>query len=492
MNKKVLTLLSKLKEPQETVNPPSQNQETPAMHSSPDSEKVGRRSFLHKAGLGGLSLGGLLSMPLEEQLAYSTQHVNRNSNPTQLKITDMRIAQVGNVPIIRLDTNQGIYGLGDVRDGADKRYALFLKSRILGENPCSVERLFRKLKQFGHHGRQGGGVSGVEMALWDIAGKAYNVPLYQLLGGKYRDKVRIYADTPRVKDPNEFATRMKARADQGFTFLKMDVNIGMIKHIPGTITNALPYGELKDWDADFDSYGRTMHPFTGVQITQKGVEEMEKFVAAVRGKVGYDVPLAIDHLGHMGINSNIMLGKAFTKYNLAWLEDMVPWEYTDMWKEISQAIDVPTLTGEDIYLKEGFKSLIEQRAVDIVHPDPGSAGGIWETKKIGDYAQEHGIGMAIHHAASPISFLATVHSAAATQNFLALEHHSIDTPWWDDLVKGIDKPIVQNGFVKVPEKPGIGVELNDEVVKKYLKKGEGFFEPTKEWDELRSWDRIWS
>src|SRR5210317_1967012 len=178
-----------------------------------------RRNFLKKAGMGGLGLGLLMQASAEEQLEYLTQNVSRYSGPADLKITDLRIAQVGNVPILKIYTNQDVYGLGDVRDGADKRYALMLKSRILGENPCNVEKIFRIIKQFGGHARQGGGVSGVEMALWDLTGKVYGVPLYQLLGGKYRDKVRIYVDTPTVNDPVEFANRMKARIDQGFTIM---------------------------------------------------------------------------------------------------------------------------------------------------------------------------------------------------------------------------------------------------------------------------------
>ncbi|NET39496.1 MAG: mandelate racemase/muconate lactonizing enzyme family protein, partial [Cyanothece sp. SIO1E1] len=146
--------------------------------------KQGRRRFMKAASLGGLSLAGMTAAPLEDQIAYATQNVNRNSAPSQLKITDMRIAEISGVvfrtPIVRIYTNQGIVGHGDVRDGAAKEYALFLKSRLLGENPCNVERLFKKVSQFGHHGRQGGGVSGVEMALWDIVGKAYGVPVYQL------------------------------------------------------------------------------------------------------------------------------------------------------------------------------------------------------------------------------------------------------------------------------------------------------------------------
>lgn len=453
----------------------------------------GRRSFLKKAGLGGLSLAWMAGAPFEDQVAYATQHVSRYSNPSDLEITDMRVAQVGNVPIIRIDTNQDVYGLGDVRDGADKRYALFLKSRLLGENPCNVERLFKKVRQFGHHGRQGGGVSAVEMALWDLVGKAYGVPLYQLLGGKYRDTVRIYVDTPTVTDPQEFARRMQERVDMGFTFLKMDVGIGLIDTIPDTLTGAAFWGEqLRGWDDESGSYGQTKHPFTRVQITEKGLDALVEYVAAVRETVGYEVPLGIDHMGHVGVNSCIRLGKAFQPYNIAWLEDLVPWQYTDMWEEISRAVDVPTMTGEDTYLLDGFRDLIDRRAVDIVHPDPVSAGGMLETKKIGDYAERHGVAMALHHASSPVSFLATVHAAAATQNFVALEHHSVDNPWWEDLVTGVEKPIVRDGFVTVPESPGIGVELNEEVVREHLAEGEGYFEPTPEWDEVRSWDRLWS
>lgn len=451
-----------------------------------------RRSFLKMAGLGGLGLGVMAHASAAEQVEYLTQRVSRNSSPSDLKITDMRIAQVGNVPIVKIYTNQEVYGLGDVRDGADKRLALMLKSRILGENPCNVERLFRIIKQFGDHGRQGGGVSGVEMALWDLTGKAYGVPLYQLLGGKYRDRVRIYVDTPTVSDPQEFALRMKGRVEKGFTIMKMDIGIGLIKDIPGTLTNTSPWGEMRGWSRERGTYGLTMHPFTRVQITEKGIEEMVKYVAAMRETIGWEIPVGIDHLGHMGVNSMIRLGRAFEPYNIAWLEDLIPWQYTDQWKEISRSIEVPTLTGEDIYLKEGFRDLIEQRAVDIVHPDPVSAGGYLETKKIGDYAQEHGIPMALHHASSPITFMGCVHTAAATENFIALEHHSVDKSWWEDLVTGLDKPLVKEGYVELPDKPGVGLELNEEVVKEHLHEGEELFAPTEEWNERRSWDRQWS
>jgi L-alanine-DL-glutamate epimerase-like enolase superfamily enzyme len=367
-----------------------------------------------------------------------------------------------------------------------------LKSRILGENPCNVEKIFRIIKQFGDHGRQGGGVSGVEMALWDLTGKAYNVPLYQLLGGKYRDRVRIYVDTPTVRHPSDFADKMKGRLDKGFTIMKMDIGIGLIQDIPGTLSNTEPWGEMRGWDQQRGTYGSTMHPFTRVQITDKGIEELVKYVAAMREAIGWEIPVGIDHVGHMGVNSMIRLGRAFEPYNIAWLEDLIPWQYTDQWREISQAIDVPTLTGEDIYLKEGFRDLIEKRAVDLVQPDPVSAGGYMETKRIGDFAQEHGIAMVLHHASSPVTFMGCVHTAAATENFVALEHHSVDNPWWEDLVTGIEKPMVRDGYVTVPDTPGVGVELNEEVVREHLRRGEELFAPTEEWNERSSWDRQWS
>ncbi len=443
------------------------------------SHNLGRRSFLRAAIPGAAAATFWADSTLDAATAY----VNQNSRPSQLKITDMRVAVVGNRPILRLDTNQGISGLGEVRDGASKTYALILKSRILGENPCDVDRIFRKIKQFGYHARQGGGVCGIEMALWDLAGKAYNVPVYQMLGGKFRDKIRIYADTQESHDPKVYGERMKKRIADGFTFLKMDLGMDMVQDVPGAVTRPLGtnYRERQD----------VPHMFTGVELTDKGIGLMADYVGAVRDVVGMDVPLAADHFGHMGVNSCIRLGKALQKYNMAWLEDMIPWEYTEQWKQITDAIDIPTLTGEDIYLKEPFEVLCRAHAVDMIQPDLATAGGILETKKIGDMAQEYGVAMAMHFAGSPVSCMANVHCAAATENALVLENHSVDTPWWNDLVDGIPKPIIQRGFIPVPEGPGLGITLNEAAIKQHLSTP-GYFEPTPEWDKERSWDRLWS
>lgn len=460
-----------------------------------------RRNFLKKTALGGLTLGTMMGLSTEDTIAQTTSKVNKSSNPSDLKITDLRYAVtavMGRTAIIRIDTNQGIYGLGEVRDGADVRYALMLKSRILGENPCNVEKIFKIVKQFGGPARQAGGVCAVEMALWDLCGKAYNVPAWQLLGGRYRDNIRIYADTPESNSPEEQMKLIKYRTEtQGYSWLKMDVSINELRNIPGTLVNTQIWkdGNTSQWGGGYSSYANTRHPFTGIQITDKGLDELAKIVDHVRSMVGYDIPMSTDHYGHFDVNNCIRLGKALEKYRLAWLEDMVPWQYTEQHKTITDALETPTTTGEDIYLLEYFKPLIDQHAVDIIHPDLVSSGGLLETKRIGDYAEEKGISMAMHQAGTPVSFMANVHCAAATQNFLALEHHSVDVTWWEGLVKTTDgRKLIDKGFAPVPlTAPGLGIELIDDEVKKHLHESDkSYFAPTKEWDEKRSHDRTYS
>jgi len=384
--------------------------------------RLNRRDVMKTSAL---ALGGglLMSEPLE---AYP-KAVNTNSAPSQLKITDMRVATVvkpgpSPCPIIRLDTNQGVYGLGEVRDGASATYALFLKSRLVGENPLQLDKLFRKIKQFGGHARQGGGVCAIEMALWDIAGKVYNAPAYAMVGGgKFRDRIRVYADTTESKDPKIYAQRMKERKEvMGLTWLKMDLGVEMVSDTPGTVTGP---SELSQWEEN-----NLEHPFIANEVTEKGIAMLSEYVAAVRDAVGMEIPLSMDHLGHLGVKSIIRLGKAYEKFNLEWIEDVIPWTYTDLLKEISDQSPTPILTGEDIYLKEPFRVLCEKHAVSKIHPDLATSGGILETHKIGDMAEEYGVPMAMHFAGTPVSCMANVHCAAATQNFLALENHSLDVP----------------------------------------------------------------
>jgi L-alanine-DL-glutamate epimerase-like enolase superfamily enzyme len=418
----------------------------------------------------------------------SEQYVNQNSRPSDLRITDMRVVHLKGipmrVPLIRIDTNQGISGYGEVRDGASSTFALMLKNRIMGENPCNVDKVFRKIKQFGHHARQAGGVCSIEMALMDLAGKAYGVPAYMLAGGKFRDKILIYSDTPSEPNGKAMGKRLKARMDAGFKFLKMDLGIRFLKGISDTVIGF----------PDTLNSREIMHPFTGIQLTNKGIDTLCKYVDDVRSVIGYEIPLAVDHIGHIGLESCIRLGQALDQFSLAWIEDLLPWQFTDQYIALSQAVNTPICTGEDIYLKENFMPLLETRAVSIIHPDLASSGGILETKKIGDAAQEYGVAMAMHMAGSPIAALASVHCAAATENFLVLENHSVDEPKWNELVTGLPNPIIQNGYIAVPETPGLGFEdLNEELARAHIDADyPGYFEPTTAWDKERSHDRLWS
>lgn len=419
----------------------------------------------------------------------SETHLNTASRPSALKITDLRVAEVRGAPfrstLIRIDTNQGLSGYGEVRDGASRTYALLLKSRILGENPCDVDRLFRRIKQFGHHARQAGGVCAVEMALMDLAGRAYGVPAYMLAGGRFRDRVLCYCDTDSVADGREMGRRLKARMDEGFGFLKMDVGIGLLHGVKDALI--APPGMLQTQTV--------MHPFTGIQITEKGIDHLCRYVSEVREVIGYEVPLATDHFGHLGLESCIRLGRALDPYCLAWYEDMIPWQFTDQYLRLSEAVATPVCTGEDIYLKEGFGELFARRAVSVIHPDLATSGGILETKRIGDLAQEHGIAMALHMAMSPVAALAAVHCAAATENFLALENHSVDALVdWSSMVEGLPVPLIRDGHIQVPESPGLGFTgLNEELIRAHLDpEGPGYFEPTEEWSRERAHDRLWS
>jgi len=237
-----------------------------------------------------------------------------------------------------------------------------------------------------------------------------------------------------------------------------------------------------------------MHPFTGIQVTEVGLEYLEQYVADVRAVIGYEIPLATDHFGHIGIEDCIKIAQRLDKFNLAWYEDMIPWQMTDQYVRLANSCTTPICTGEDIYLKENFLPLLQSGGVSVIHPDLLTSGGIWENKKIGDLAQDYGVAMAIHMAESPITAMAAVHSAAATENFVALENHSVDTPWWNELVTGLPNPLIQNGFIDVPEKPGLGIEsLNDEMIMEHIDpRFDSIWDPTDEWDNDYSHDRLWS
>ncbi len=348
------------------------------------------------------------------------ESVNRSSAPSSLKITDLRVTNINGLPkhciLLKLYTNQGIVGYGEVRDASSATYALMLKSRILGENPLNVEKLFRRIRQFGGPSRQGGGVSGIEIALWDIVGKAYGVPVWQLLGGKYRDRVRVYCDTDVEgrHTGGDMGRALKARMDMGFTFLKMDLGIkllfgeegclnapeGMleeieqysmkaIRHQKGSIDRELMLGK------NYEVF-TVPHYATGIHITEKGLDALEAYVRDVRSVIGCEIPLAVDHLGHIAPEDCIRFGKRLEPYNIAWIEDAAPWQYPAHLKRIADRISIPLCTGEDIWLAENFEPLLSSGAIQVVHPDVMTVGGLGELKRTADLCGRYGAAMAVH------------------------------------------------------------------------------------------------
>lgn len=429
---------------------------------------------------------------------------------SELKITDIRVADIDGLPkhmiLLKVYTDDpDIVGYGEVRDASSATYALMLKSRLLGENPLQVEKLFTRIKQFGGHSRQGGGVSGIEIALWDIVGKFYGVPCYQLLGGKWRDEVRIYCDTDvdGKHTGHDMGLALRARMEQGFTFLKMDLGIELLYDEPGTL-NA-PLGMLEDFkrynmkaishqSGSIDRslmYGKNYQVFTiphyatGIHVTERGLDYLEDYVRQVREVIGYEVPLAIDHFGHVAIEDAIRFARRLEKYNIAWMEDLTPWQNVRDIRKFASSSCVPICTGEDIYLAENFEPIM-RAGVNVIHPDMLTIGGFGELKKAAALCERYGVAMAIHMAESPIGFMAAVHAAAAVKNVLAVEFHSVDHAEWFDLVS--PRISLENGVMRVPDAPGLGIEsLNEELISRFRKADHAM-----PWSDTSSWDGEWS
>ena len=452
------------------------------MHQRPNPN---RRSIL-KSSLA-LLAGGALGTAAEAAVAEpAIKNVNTLSSPSTLKITDMRYAVVvkpGPSPcvIIRIDTNQGVYGLGEVRDIAGPQYAMVLKSRIAGrESAARLTISFRRSRSLAEARARPAACARWRWRFGTLPARFTTSRFTRCWAANGATQIRIYADTTESLDPAEYGRRAKERKAMGLTWMKMDLGINVLEGIPDTVMQ--PAG-MEPWELHDQP-----HPFIATEVTDKGIDRLCEYVAAVRDNIGYDMPLSMDHLGHIGVKSVIRLGKAYEKFNLEWMEDVIPWYYTDLLKEITEASPTPTLTGEDIYQFSDFETLCKEHAVDKIHPDLATSGGILQTHRIGDMAFRYGVPMAMHFAGTPVSCMASVHCAAATRNFLALENHSLDVPFWQDLVTGIEKPIINKGYIKVPETPGLGVALNDDELKRHLKPGTGYFEPTPMWDAAQSWD----
>lgn len=444
---------------------------------SEEMEKSGnlsdRRDFLKKASIGGLGAGFLASDIVKgSNLAEQTKSAPKSG----IRITDVRCAVISNSPVVRITTDAGITGYGQAETSKPylKPFVLFYKDYLVGEDPTNVERVMMKIRRMGSFKPWGAAVSAIEIALWDIAGKAANLPVYKLLGGKIRDQVRCYNGgvlryAPNDLSPSGFANvvgQMKA-SPEGFSFIKMGIGFhgGRVAAIPNFY-----YGNVSA-PANNKNVG---HPHRGT-LTEQGLKYLVNCVEAMKKVLGDSVGLALDIGPGFMLADAIRVAKAMEPYNLMWLEDMLTGDYTpyvmaDDYLELTRSTTTPIHTGEQIYLRQNFRELIDKDAVRVVGPDPEDVGGIAELKWIAEYADLHGILMAPHGIFDGLIGLAAhVHvGAAMPENFVAFEYPAASPQWWYDIIEGLPDPIVKDSLINVWDKPGLGVEFNIKEARKYL------------------------
>jgi galactonate dehydratase len=378
-----------------------------------------------------------------------------------MKITDVRTAQItghGYSTYVRIYTDEGLIGNGECIHGTDGCPQIIhgMKPLLIGEDPRNVDALYEKMRR-AHvfNGALAGAtvtaMTGIEIALWDLTGKAVGAPVYQLLGGKFRDRIRLYCDCHAGRDfsPEAYASRAKEMLALGFDALKFDVDE---KH------------------AGFRTDAWNWHASPGE------IEWMVERVAAVRKAVGPIVDLCIDMHGRYDTVSGIAVARAMEPFKLMWLEEPVPPENIPAMREVKRCSPVPICAGENLYLRWGFRELLEQQAVDIIMPDIPKCGGLSECRKIANMAEVYYIPFAPHNVCGPLGTMASAHVCATIPNFLILEWHWNDYEGWDELTIQ-DDPIIRNGHVVLNDKPGLGLEVNDEALARYLRPGTTLFGP---------------
>lgn len=407
-----------------------------------------RRTFLTSS---------LLSLPA---LSRALEAQTTASRRPKLKITDVRTAEIrghGYQVHVRIYTDQGIYGHGEATDSAQGAVPLIRSFRrmLVGQDPLNVEALWERIRTMGiFAGAQGGqyvtALTAVEIALWDLAGKAVGLPVYQLLGGKVRDRIRVYCDSANhhPDDPQAKAKLAEIEA-MGFTALKIDID------------------EAGD-PARFDRVNWT--------ASNGEIDRMVKEVGFVRESVSKKIDLAADMHGRYDGTTAKRVAAELEPFRLLWLEEPVPAENVDVMRDVRESTKTPICAGENLFLRHGFRELLEKRAVDIVMPDIQKCGGLLEARKIADLAHLYYTPFAPHCVVSPIGTMASCHVCAAVPNFLVLEWHWISRlKLWKEFVK--EGEIIEKGYISVPDRPGIGVEMNEEAARTAMVPGSTWFEP---------------
>ncbi|WP_324759464.1 mandelate racemase/muconate lactonizing enzyme family protein [Haloarcula sp. GH36] len=375
-----------------------------------------------------------------------------------VEITDVQTVIVdGNYPwtLVRLYTDAGVVGNGEAYwGGALPEIIDRLRPFIVGENPLDIDRLYEHMVQkMSGEGSIGGkdiaAISGIELALHDAAGKILDVPAYQLLGGKYRDRVRTYCDchTEDEADPEACADEAERVVEElGYDALKFDLDV--------------PSGHEKDW--------------ANRHLRQPEIEHKAEIVRRVTERVGDEADAAFDCHWAFASGSAKRLARELEQYDVWWLEDPVPPENHDVQREVTQSTGTPIAVGENVYRTHGQRRLLTEQAVDIVAPDVPKVGGMRETMKIATLADMFYIPVAMHNVSSPIGTMASAHVGAAIPNSLAVEYHSYELGWWEDLVEEDD--LIEDGYMAIPEKPGLGLTLDLDAVEAHLAAGQELFD----------------
>jgi len=391
-----------------------------------------------------------------------------------MKITNVKFAHIGESPVIRISTDEGVYGLGQVEHYKPylRPHMEYYKEMLIGEDPCLVELTMSRIRRFGGFKPWGSAVSAIEHALWDIAGKAAGLPVHRLLGGKVRDKVRVYNGARQFRfngfEPEDFAEQMRQKMTcaEGFTIMKQWISF----HSP--MPRRMPdffYGELS-------TTPELRHPNRGL-LTERALKHIIECVIAMKEVLGDGIGLCLDCGPGWMVPDAIRFARALEPYNIMWLEDMITGDYTpyvlaDLYAEVTRSTSTPTHTGEQIYLRQNYKDLIERKAVRVIGPDPCDVGGIAELKWIAEYADMHGILVAPHGVGNGALGLAALVQMAATlpQNYIAFEYPVAREDWWYDIITGLPNPIVKNGFIDVWDTPGMGVDIIPEAALPHMRK----------------------
>lgn len=394
--------------------------------------------------------------------------------------------------LIRIDTDEGVSGLGEAffGPGLTAMVAEF-GSILVGEDPLNIDRLYQKMRWASSGGPVGGfgyhAISGIEAALWDLKGRALGVPIWQLLGGRFRDRVRIYVDChagqtlealgpllqrttptwtglaptvargyyeelPEPSDafsPKAYGEKAREVVEQGFTALKFDLDVP----VSGT--------------TDPDPYARTLSPAQ--------LNHLVSLVEETCEAAGDHVDVAFDCHWRFTVKDAVRLAKAIEHVPVAWLEDPTPPDNPHTLARVTASTSTAVGCGENWYQREGFREPLTLDALDIALPDFQKCGGLGEGKRIAELADIYDIPVSPHNISGPIGTLASAHVAAAIPNFHSLEWHAMDVPFFEELLAG-DEALISQGHIRVPDKPGLGVELDLHVAKRYAKANEPFFE----------------